>query len=681
MKTIQEIFMRKLACLLAVAFFISFSVQAGDSDYIRATTYFGSAWPVNYWNSSLNQTDKDFLEIKDDGFNAVVLVVPWGEFQPGLEPVRYNEEAYRRLAKVCHSAKRQGLKVFLRVSYLWDMYPGRELPNTERINALISSDALLPAWQKYLSRIGFATKSCAEGSFISWEDFWPAMQQAENVISDIDGALLSRKIGFDKWARKNADKDFLKKYALTEKRLGAYPIPGRKSPDFRQVYKWFDDQLLDRLMLALAKNLANASIEARVDDDPIYNGEKLIDWYSHKKTYQVSTSPYVMTYWAPAMGAENRRESDSANKVLDRFTYMQKKISKDTENKIFIEQFLFKDNTPSMAQNAIIAPEEVSHFLKNIATPMLKQTSGYALWGARDYDASTLFNGSFSLGALNWKFSSGANVIKLKDNFYARLKKGASILQSVSSDRDLYRGFAKSTTLRFSAIGAGVMTATYAGYTNRITLSAAENSVKLTFPVAHGTNSDLILTSEGGTIDVTDIYLYNFTQISDVRNSLGQPARHLNDIRALNKALAEAQTAPSQFEPNHYSFSQIEGVYAPEQAGVNWFAWAGPQVKLKLIPRAVSIKIKGFIRPSMFNQPQGCNLDGYIDSVKVLSRNFTTDGPIDLVIPVGQNSIGKSMELQIRSTCVINPKRQKSGADDRNLSFVLTEINANKSLP
>ena len=46
--------------------------------YIKAFTYFGDAWPLNYWNSNLNHADADFKEAKADGFNAVILVVPWG---------------------------------------------------------------------------------------------------------------------------------------------------------------------------------------------------------------------------------------------------------------------------------------------------------------------------------------------------------------------------------------------------------------------------------------------------------------------------------------------------------------------------------------------------------------------------------------------------------------------------
>jgi hypothetical protein len=659
--------------MIATIFIIAVPFQAVSSEYIKAVTYFGSAWPANYWNSNISGATSDFRELRTDGFNSVVLVVPWGEFQPGLDPIRYNEDAYKRLTKVCKAAKREGLDVFMRVSYLWDMYPGRQLPNRERINALVSGDTLMPAWQQYLMRIGAATKECARGSFISWEDFWPIIELASRTGTEMETAALSRQIGFDAWVKRHGDQDFYSKYAATEKRLGAYPIPNRNSPDFRVVFKWFDDQLTRRLMPALAKNLANASIEARVDDDPIYDDKKIVGWYSHRQTYKVQSSPYVMTYWAPAMGAQNHGELESAKTALDRFSYMQKKIADDSSNKIFIEQFLFKDNTPGMSMNAAIAPADVGAFLRGVANPMMKLTFGYALWGARDYDASTVFNGFFSLGEFDWRFKAGAKIIKSGDLFYARLPTGAWITQSISSDRDLYRGFAKSTKLRFRASGPGILNATYAGSTVRVKVGAKEELFKLMLPVPTA-NSELKIASAGGTVRLTDVYLFNFTQTADVRDSLGRPGKHLEDIRALN-SLIEIGTQPiSRFSVSDNTLARVSGTWAREKDGEHWFAWAGPEVLARIIARGSSIRVQGFVKPSMFGTAEGCKFDVYLDSKKALSTVYKSDGPMDLRVPVAHGLKGKAVDLRITSTCVVNPKQRQTGQDDRNLSFVLTEI-------
>ena len=666
---------RLVLTVITTILVIAVPSQAASSQYLKGVTYFGSAWPANYWNSNISRAASDFAEIRKDGFNAVILAVPWGEFQPGLDPIRYNEDAYERLTKVCQTAKQEGLNVFIRVSYLWDMYPGRQLPNTGRVNALFGSDTLMPAWQKYLKHIGTATNGCASGYFISWEDFWPVIELAARAGTEVESAALSRKIGFDAWVKRRADPTFFSKYAVAAKNLGAYPIPNRKNPDFSVVFKWFDDQLAKRFLPVLAKNLANASIEARVDDDPIYDGEKLVGWYSHKQTYTVRSSPFVMTYWAPAMGAQNRGELESAKTALDRFAYMQNKITAVTSNKVFIEQFLFKDNTPGMSMNAAINPVEVSAFLRAVANPMIKLTSGYALWGARDYDASTVFNGSFSLGELDWRLEAGAKIIKSGDLFYARLAKGASIRQSISPDRDLYRGFAKSSKLRLRASGPGVIVASYAGSTVRAEVGAKEELFELMLPVPTA-NPELTITSAEGAIQMTDIYLFNFTQTANVRDSLGRPDKHLDDIRALN-SLIELGTKPTnRFGVSDDSLGRVSGTWAREKDGERWFAWAGPEVLAQIVADGASISVQGFVKPSMFKTADGCKFDVYLDRKKALSRVYKSDGPIDLLVPVAAGLKGKTVNMRITSTCVLNPKKQQTGQDDRNLSFVLTEISA-----
>jgi hypothetical protein len=670
---------RSLLTVIAAISLVSAPSEAVSSEYLKAVTYFGSAWPANYWNSNISRAKSDFAEIRADGFNSVVLVVPWGEFQPGVDPIRYNEDAYQRLTKVCQAAKREGLNVFMRVSYLWDMYPGRQLPNTERINALFGSDTLMPAWQQYLSRIGAATRGCASGSFISWEDFWFVIELSTRGGTEIEGAALSRQIGFDAWVKRRVDQDYFSKYAATQKRLGAYPIPNRNSPDFRVVYEWFDDQLTKRFMPALAKNLANASIEARVDDDPIYDGEKLVGRYSHKQTYKVQSSPYVMTYWAPAIGAQNHGELESAKTALARFIYMQKKIADDSSNKIFIEQFLFKDNTPGMSMNAAIAPADVGAFLREVADPMVKLTSGYGLWGARDYDASAVFNGFFSLGELDWRFKAGAKIVKSGDLFYARLPTGASIAQSILSDHGLYRGGAKSTKLRLRASGPGILNATYAGSTVRVQIGAKEELFELILPVPTA-NSELKIASGEGTVRLTDVYLFNFTQTADVRDSLGRPGKHLEDIRALN-SLIELGTKPaSRFSVSDNTLGRVSGTWAREKDGERWFAWAGPEVLARIVASGSSIRVQGFVKPSMFSTSEGCKFDVYLDSKKALTTVYKSDGPIDLLVPVAPGFQGKAVDLRITSTCVANPKQQQTRRDDRNLSFVLTEISAQSQL-
>ncbi|MGH9785099.1 MAG: hypothetical protein ACRD88_13040, partial [Terriglobia bacterium] len=340
---------------------------SGSAEYIKAVNYFGKSWPIAFWNSDLSDVAADFRTIRQDGFNSIILVVPWGEFQPGLEPIRFNDDAYRRLSSVCTQARSAGLNVFLRVSYNADYYPGVERPYAERANALLTETALLPAWEQYLARLSATTRNCGKGAFISWEDFWFVILIAQNLKTPEVRASYSRQFGYAAWISRNAAKDYGARNAAELRRFGVYPIPRRDSPDFEMFFRYFDDQLMNKLMPVLAKHFKQASVEARTDSDPIYNGKDLVKWHAHTNHYTVKSSDYLMTYWSPAIGAANRSEKESSKEVLDRFHSLHRNLLAQTPNQMFIGQWLFQDNTPQFHYNAQVNPAELSRFIRDSA--------------------------------------------------------------------------------------------------------------------------------------------------------------------------------------------------------------------------------------------------------------------------------------------------------------------------
>src|SRR6266540_2839405 len=98
--------------------------KLGYNRYIKGVTFFGNANPFNLMNSiETSALKREMAQIKKDGFNAIILLVPWCEFQPSLDPVTYNQKAFDNLAKYMMYAEKNGLNVILRLSYFWDLYP------------------------------------------------------------------------------------------------------------------------------------------------------------------------------------------------------------------------------------------------------------------------------------------------------------------------------------------------------------------------------------------------------------------------------------------------------------------------------------------------------------------------------------------------------------------------------
>ena len=84
---------------------------------IRAVQYFQpDANLRTFWNNlDLARLPADFDLLHSGGFNAIILMVPWGEFQTSVQPVAFDEAMFTLLQTVIAVAQRHGLWVILRV--------------------------------------------------------------------------------------------------------------------------------------------------------------------------------------------------------------------------------------------------------------------------------------------------------------------------------------------------------------------------------------------------------------------------------------------------------------------------------------------------------------------------------------------------------------------------------------
>ncbi|MEY8339481.1 hypothetical protein AALB16_15930 [Lachnospiraceae bacterium 62-35] len=156
--------------------FVSYGAE--KPSYLKSATYYSDDWVVNFWNSESSHMDEELEKIAEDGFNSIILVVPWGEFQPQMLPVRYESYAFDKLNQVMEAAGRHGLWVILRVGYTWD-YSGGE--GIERYEKLLYDESTKQAWLDYIKKIyeAAAAHDNFYGGFLTWEDFWNFVQTSK----------------------------------------------------------------------------------------------------------------------------------------------------------------------------------------------------------------------------------------------------------------------------------------------------------------------------------------------------------------------------------------------------------------------------------------------------------------------------------------------------------------------
>ena len=56
--------------------------SSGERGYLRSATYYSDDWVINFWNSESVHMEEELARIAADGFNSIILAVPWREFQP-----------------------------------------------------------------------------------------------------------------------------------------------------------------------------------------------------------------------------------------------------------------------------------------------------------------------------------------------------------------------------------------------------------------------------------------------------------------------------------------------------------------------------------------------------------------------------------------------------------------------
>ena len=259
------------AAVVALSLTVSGIRSEAAPSYLKAATYVSDAWVSNFWNSESDHMDEELAQIAADGFNSIVLVVPWREFQPGVLPVSYNRYAFQKLDKVMNAANAHGLMVELRVGYVWDYYNDDVV--TGRFRDLLKDPSTRAAWLAYAKQI-YRTASAHSnfyGGFMTWEDFWNYVEDAANLGKGANSRNAAKECGYQTWLKKHYSLKQVNEYYQPAEKFTSYDnvyIPARKEYAYKLFYEFYDDFLND-LLEDTQKVFPNLSMEVRLDVDPV----------------------------------------------------------------------------------------------------------------------------------------------------------------------------------------------------------------------------------------------------------------------------------------------------------------------------------------------------------------------------------------------------------------------------
>ena len=183
------------------------------TEQIKAVHYFSSSWPKSFWEDFENsQVDDDFAQIKADGFNTVILVIPWLGFETGFEDgVPEPSRLYDRLGWLLAKIDQAGLGYGLRVGFPHSFDPNNGIGNGQLCQDIFTSSTLRENWVRYLSHVAEQVDQHRDSfkfAFFSWEDFFcsyvaiPAMPEDQRLE-------LARNSSYQAWLGQNFSKQLL----------------------------------------------------------------------------------------------------------------------------------------------------------------------------------------------------------------------------------------------------------------------------------------------------------------------------------------------------------------------------------------------------------------------------------------------------------------------------------------
>ncbi len=505
-------------------------------EFVRAAHYFSDGWALNMWQVMDPRKVVDELRaIQQDGFNTIILVIPWRGFQQDqLEPA-YDSFYEGQLNRVMAAADRVGLSVIVRVAYTYQIAMENNLSGIVQAQRLLLDKDTQLAWLDYLRRIYRICHSyrCFRQGFLSWEEFWHAFANWQMRAQPPRIALAS-STGYLGYLQSNGME------AATE-------IPRADDPAHRSFLAFTNHRIREMYELALTA-FPGLSAEFRVDKERIQSGDT-VEWVRNDDYADLPGLRF--SYWAPFMGAENKGEQLDAGRAADLFEHMLDEVShQGSRPGHIVDQFNFVDEAPKyMGIHAEIARDQVADFLQ-LAAPLLQQKSrGYGVWAYRDYRLNVLFNARFLMGMRGWQRVRGRSHplrrggIKLGTRAILRQylpPMVAGLQRGVRFEHFMLRAELHSLPARL-ALQARIN----AGPWLELEPAAGENLLIATMPVDFGSvvadGLILELRNEGTALDLYALSLHHYVFRGGLRREDGTPSQHHEALLAFNETLQRNQ--------------------------------------------------------------------------------------------------------------------------------------------
>ena len=520
--------------------------RAGEED-LRAVHYFGRASAVNFWDAAdFSEAPAHLERIRADGFNAVIVVIPWRGFQRTLVPPAYDEQAFERLRRLLAMIEEAGLAVVLRVSYPFNHDPDSVGDFDERVLGLFSRPQVRAAWLHYLGRI----RDVAEGfagfrfAFFSWEDV-PSLRELMHHRDLARRRQLAQSLGYREFLERRMDLAQASRIfgeALTDWAQVYVPLQDSEAyPSFHD----FVNQALDQLLREGQAVWPKLAMQVRVDHDRGRVEGKDV-WLEND--IRVGDPGMRVTYYALCMYTTGQGGTLSPADALDNLERMLVRVSGGGANtNHFIDQFIFHEESPLYRHWPRMEESGMGAFLSGAAALLRKYSRGYAFWNYFDYRVNHFYNPAFVRGLHGWTVEGAVALRPRGEKADAVLEPGAAIAQRIDPHA---RGNAPwlYEKMQFAAMAQAPAGGRLAILANGVVEAEIEvgggglHAVAAEFPPERHRGGEVVVTlRNSGSVPVAigEIFLWGFVYRAHIYDEHGRPGRYRAAVVDMLKASRE----------------------------------------------------------------------------------------------------------------------------------------------
>jgi hypothetical protein len=507
------------------------------STYIKAAHYFAHASMGNFWSAfQKHRVATDFCDIRDDGFNTIILLVPWGQFQPDPDNPDCDPELLGRLEFLLNAAELAELKVILRIGYLWDTFPCRSR-TYQRLHHLSTDKKHQKMWLAFNRKIvGLAEGSASYlYSFLSWEDlYWPSILPIIDYIEDYDPHQRAQQLGFQDYLAEHFDIASLNaSYKLNIDNFSQAGMPTIDDPLFGEALQYFDQQIVP-LIFSLTRPLYHdLRYEHRVDKNVIKlpGGGKL----KYGIDNRLANAGQPIVYYHLNVGTEYQTSQISAETAVGQLNNFLQAQQLNYGDKVFIDQFNFMVNNPKYPNFMTLSYQETLSFLAHCAPALQQYTSGYGIWGYLDWCNDKIYNGAFELGLKHWQLKNDYQFEQSSKGNSLILFSGALLVQRMLSGRNLTDPVISIECEALTNAELKIMQNDAAIDIQYI--NVLDGRRRYEFPMANGKFQRLRIKVVTGDIRIFSIQYFSNTMSNGMRGRDKQTNRVVDAIKELNLAL------------------------------------------------------------------------------------------------------------------------------------------------